>query len=84
MTEKSKAEYVRDRVFNTVAVQFGEDISNIKLETKLVDDLTMDSLDQVEMIIALEDEFGVDLENEFPEEVVTVGDLSDYMAPLVD
>ena len=84
MTEKSKAEYVRDRVFNTVAGQFGEDISNIKLETKLVDDLTMDSLDQVELIIALEDEFGVDLENEFPAEVVTVGDLSDYMAPLVD
>lgn len=84
MTEKSKAEYVRDRVFKTIAEQFGEELSGIKLETELVHNLHMDSLDLVELIMALEDEFGIDLGDEFPEGVVTVGNLVDYMAPLVD
>jgi acyl carrier protein len=54
----------------------GEDI---KPESKFVDDLGADSLDLVELIMAFEDKFGVDISDEDAEKIVTVKDALDYI-----
>ncbi|OUP50937.1 acyl carrier protein [Lachnoclostridium sp. An181] len=46
----------------------------ITMETKFVDDLGADSLDIFQIIMGIEEEFGVDIDNEEAEKIVTVGD----------
>lgn len=52
---------------------------DIKSESKFVDDLGADSLDLVELIMALEDKFGVEISDEDAEKIVTVKDALDYI-----
>lgn len=54
----------------------GEDI---KAESKFVDDLGADSLDLVELIMAFEDKFGINISDEDAEKIVTVKDALDYI-----
>ena len=49
------------------------------METTFIDDLGADSLDVVELIIALEEEFGIEIPETEAEKVVTVGDVVDYI-----
>jgi acyl carrier protein len=51
----------------------------ISLETSFKDDLNADSLDLVELIMALEDEFGLEVEDEEVENIKTVGDAKEYI-----
>lgn len=51
----------------------------IKYETRFKDDLEMDSLNAVELSMAIEDEFEIEVSDEAAEEFVTVGDLVDYI-----
>ena len=51
----------------------------ITMETTFIDDLGADSLDVVELIIALEEEFGIEIPETEAEKVVTVGDVVDYI-----
>ncbi len=53
---------------------------DIKLESKFVDDLGADSLDLVELIMAFEDKFGIDISDEEAEKMVTVKDVLDYIS----
>lgn len=50
------------------------DESEIKMETTFMDDLGADSLDIFQIIMGLEEEFGIDIPNEEAEKIVTVGD----------
>lgn len=69
-------ETVFERVRNIIAEQLGvEDASKITGETTFIDDLGADSLDVVELIIALEEEFGMEIPEEEAEKIVTVGDV---------
>ena len=69
-------ETVFEKVRNIIAEQLGvEDASKITDETTLIDDLGADSLDVVELIIALEEEFGMEKPEEEAEKIVTVGDV---------
>ena len=69
-------ETVFERVRNIIAEQLGvEDASKITGETTFIDDLGADSLDVVEFIIALEEEFGMEIPEEEAEKIVTVGDV---------
>jgi acyl carrier protein len=52
---------------------------DIKAESKFVDDLGADSLDLVELIMALEDKFGIEISDEDAEKIVTVKDTLDYI-----
>lgn len=52
---------------------------NITMETKLADDLGADSLDAVEIILALEDKYGVEIDDEVAKGIKTVGDLVNYV-----
>lgn len=70
-------------VFETVKKIIVENMnveeSKIAMETLLVDDLGADSLDAVELIMAIEDEFGIEIEDDAAQSVKSVGDLVNYI-----
>lgn len=63
-----------DKIKNIIAEQLYIDASEINEESKFVDDLGADSLDIVQMLIAMEKEFGVSFEDEEIAEIKTVRD----------
>ena len=54
------------------------------METSFREDLNADSLDLVELIMALEDEFELEVDDDVVEEIDTVGDAVDYIKKIVD
>ena len=68
-----------EKVREIVAEQLGISEDEIKLETNFVDDLGADSLDIVELIMALEEAFDIEIPDADAEKVVTVGDVVDYI-----
>lgn len=74
-------EEVFEKVKEVIVDQLGiEDEEKITMETTFIDDLGADSLDVVELIIALEEEFGIEIPETEAEKVVTVGDVVDYIS----
>ena len=71
-----------DKVREALAKQFELDPESITLETNLIDDLGADSLDVVELIMSLEDEFGVTISDEDAAQLYTVGRIVDYLENL--
>ena len=68
-----------EKVRDALASQFELDPATITLDTNLIDDLGADSLDVVELIMELEDEFGVTISDEAAAELFTVGRIVDYL-----
>jgi len=63
-----------------ISIQLGiSDPASIKLETSLLDDLDADSLDAVEIIMAIEDEFGIEIPDEMAESLKTIGEIVEYV-----
>ena len=71
-----------ENVRNALAQQFEVEPESITLETNLIDDLGADSLDVVELIMELEDEFGVTISDEAAAELYTVGRIVEYLETL--
>ena len=73
--EKSsgKASDVGQRIIEIVSEQLGVDKSQITRETSFVNDLGADSLDTVEIVMEIEDEFDIDVPQEEAEKIQTVG-----------
>ncbi|MBQ1361828.1 MAG: acyl carrier protein [Oscillospiraceae bacterium] len=71
-----------DKVREALAKQFELDPESITLDTNLIDDLGADSLDVVELIMSLEDEFGVTISDEDAAQLYTVGRIVDYLENL--
>lgn len=68
-----------EKVRNIVAEQLGADEENITLETSMMKDLEADSLDAVEIMMSLEDEFEVTIPDEDAENFKNIGDIVDYI-----
>lgn len=69
-----------DKVVEIIVEQLGLDSpDNITSETSLMKDLEADSLDAVEIIMALEDEFGVEIPDEDAEKFKNIGDIAKYI-----
>jgi acyl carrier protein len=68
-----------DRVKKIIVDQLGVDVSKINQESSFVDDLGADSLDIVELIMAFEEEFDVEIPDEDAEKIKTVGDAIKYL-----
>ncbi len=71
-----------EKVRNALAQQFELDPETVTMETNLIDDLGADSLDVVELIMSLEDEFGVTISDEDAAQLYTVGRIVDYLENL--
>ena len=68
-----------ERLKKIVVEQLGVDEADVKPEASFVDDLNADSLDLVELIMSLEEEFGMEISDEEAEKIKTVGDAQEYI-----
>lgn len=68
-----------EKVKEIIVEQLGVSAEQVKPEARFIDDLGADSLDTVELIMALEEEFGVEIPDEDAEKMVTVGDALNYL-----
>lgn len=73
------AEEVFDKVKEIIVEQLGVAEDAVTQESSFIDDLGADSLDIVELIMALEEEFDIEIPDSDAEKVVTVGDVVDYI-----
>ena len=71
--------FSEDKVKEIIVEQLGVSAEQVKPEARFIDDLGADSLDTVELIMALEEEFGVEIPDEDAEKMVTVGDAVNYL-----
>ena len=72
-------EEVYERVKEVLTEQLGVDESEITPEASFQEDLDADSLDLVELIMSLEEEFGMEISDEEAEKIVSVQDAVDYI-----
>ena len=70
---------IEQRVKKIVSAQLGTDAANVKNESSFIDDLGADSLDTVELVMALEEEFGTEIPDEQAEKITTVQQAIDYI-----
>ncbi|PID57804.1 acyl carrier protein [candidate division KSB3 bacterium] len=68
-----------DKVKKIVAEQLGVDVSEVTAESSFIDDLGADSLDTVELVMALEEEFSIEIPDEDAEKISTVKDAMAYI-----
>ena len=71
--------YNEERVKEIIIEQLGVSPEQVKPEGRFTDDLGADSLDTVELIMALEEEFNVEIPDEDAEKMVTVADAMNYL-----
>ncbi|MTH52711.1 acyl carrier protein [Bacillus mangrovi] len=70
---------VLDRVTKIIVDRLGVDASEVKMESSFKEDLGADSLDVVELVMELEDEFDMEISDEDAEKIATVGDAVNYI-----
>lgn len=70
---------ILEKVKEVIIEQLGVEDENIKLETSFIDDLGADSLDIVELIMALEEEFDMQIPDGEAEKIATVNDVVEYI-----
>ena len=70
---------VQPKVKEVIVEQLGVDPERVKLEASFIDDLGADSLDIVELVMAMEEEFGIEIPDEDAEKLKTVSDVCNYL-----
>ncbi|MCB1969720.1 MAG: acyl carrier protein [Geminicoccaceae bacterium] len=70
---------IADRVKKIVVEHLGVDEAKVKEDSSFVDDLGADSLDTVELVMAFEEEFGVEIPDDAAEKIATVNDAINYI-----
>jgi acyl carrier protein len=70
---------IEQRVKEIIVEQLGVNESEVKPEAKFVDDLGADSLDLVELVMALEEEYNMEISDEDAEKILSVGDAITYI-----
>jgi acyl carrier protein len=73
------AAFNEDRVKEIIAKELEVDVKQLTSEAKFIEDLGADSLDIVELVMALEEEFGLDIPDEDADKLKTVGDAMNYL-----
>ena len=72
-------EEVFEKVKSIIVEQLGVAETSVEMEASFIDDLGADSLDIVELVMALEEEFDMEIPDSDAEKVVTVGDVVEYI-----
>jgi acyl carrier protein len=70
---------VFEKVKEVIVDKLGVDDSAVKMESSFVEDLGADSLDTVDLVMALEEEFGIEIPDEETAKIKTVGDVVNYI-----
>ena len=70
------------KIIGLIAEKLGKNADEIKLESRLIEDLGADSLDIVELIMAFEDEFNISLPDEDVAKMKTIGNIIDYITKI--
>ena len=70
---------IQEKVIGIVSEAANVEAANIKVETSFIDDLNLDSLDMVEMMMKMEEEFGIEIPEEKTEDLKTIKDVMDYL-----
>lgn len=70
---------MKDRILEIIAEQFHVNVEDLEEDTNFVDDLNVDSIELLELVMAIEDEFDIELEDEILENITTVGDVLDFI-----
>ncbi|RMG61420.1 MAG: acyl carrier protein [Deltaproteobacteria bacterium] len=70
---------VEAKVKEIIANQLGKEVDEIPLEASFMEDLGADSLDVVELVMAIEEEFGIEIPDEDTEKIKTVKDAVEYI-----
>ena len=70
---------LEEKVKKIIIDQLGVDEAEVTTEAKFIDDLGADSLDTVELVMALEEEFGIEIPDEDAEKIATVRDAITYI-----
>ncbi len=77
--DAKKTGSVEERVKKIIAEQLGVEEDEVTPEASFVEDLGADSLDTVELVMALEEEFEIEIPDEDAEKILTVGKALDYI-----
>lgn len=72
-------ENIEAKVKDIIVEQLGVNAEQVNPDAKFIEDLGADSLDTVELIMALEEEFGIEVPDEEAEKLVSVGDVNRYI-----
>ena len=75
---------VEDKVKSIIVDQLGVKAEEVTIAASFVDDLGADSLDTVELVMALEEEFGIEIPDEDAEKMTTVGEAVKYISSKTD
>lgn len=75
---------IEDRVKAVLAENLGEKVENIILEARLEDDLNADSLDFIDLVMSIEEEFGLEIPDEEANKLETVKDIVLYVTAKVE
>ena len=70
---------LEERVTNLVVTQLGVDAAKVAKDSSFIDDLGADSLDTVELVMAFEEEFSINIPDEDQDKLRTVGQAIDYL-----
>ncbi|MGA1195665.1 MAG: acyl carrier protein [Candidatus Latescibacterota bacterium] len=73
------ADEIQQKVIDLIVDQLGVDADSVKEEAHFIDDLGADSLDTVELVMAFEEEFDIEIPDEDAEKLETVGDAIKYL-----
>ena len=73
------SEEIKQKVISLIAEQLGKSENEVTPDSQFIEDLGADSLDLVELIMSMEDEFGVEIADEDVEKILKVSDAVDYV-----
>lgn len=73
------SEEILEKIKAIIVEQLGVTDTSVTMEASFIDDLGADSLDIVELVMAIEEEFDIEIPDSDAEKVVTVGDVVDYI-----
>jgi acyl carrier protein len=75
---------IEEKVKNIIVEQLGVDLESVTPEASFIDDLGADSLDIVELVMTMEEEFDLEIPDEDAEKIKTVADVSNYIKSKVN